>query len=103
MQPRERLPRDTKSAIPDGTYIVERPAHFMRDGERVVLSIVLGGDANPRLIEVHQNQMLEVMEQEFERGYVDFVVSGELTAYKSVNKLLLRKVLRRVHNGNLAP
>jgi len=46
---------------------------------------------------------LEVMENEFETGVTEFVVTAELTRYRDRNYLLLRKCQRRISHGNLAP
>jgi hypothetical protein len=88
----------------EGTMVIERPGRLVVDGDRV--EFVFSTDEYQRAaktMEILRNQLLEAMEAEAQRGGGEFIVSGEITRYRNRNYLLLRKVLRRVDNGNLSP
>jgi hypothetical protein len=88
----------------DGEPLVDRPGRLVRRGERSEFVFQIDGPSQKTVtLELHRNQLLEAMENEAESGAVEFIVSGEITRYRGTNGLLLRKVLRRVPNGNVAP
>jgi hypothetical protein len=88
----------------EGTMLVERPGRLIHEDGRAKL--VLLADTNsqsPRTVEIIPSQLLEAMEREERAGFSEFIVSAEVTRYKDRNYLMLRKILRRVGNGNVAP
>lgn len=88
----------------DGEPLVDRPGRLVRRGERCEFVFRLDDTSQKTAtLELHRNQLLEAMEDEAESGATEFIVSGEITRYRGTNGLLLRKVLRRVSNGNVAP
>ncbi len=88
----------------DGEPLVDRPGRLVRRGERSEFVFQIDDSSHKTVtLELHRNQLLEAMENESESGAVEFIVSGEITRYRGTNGLLLRKVLRRVPNGNVAP
>lgn len=95
---------DGRSLLLEGTFLVERPGRLVHeDGHaKLVLSPDVEGKG-PRTIEILPNQLLEAMEREADAGFSEFIVSAEVTRYKGVNYLILRKILRRVEHGNLSP
>ncbi len=88
----------------EGTFLMERPARLIYEGDQPQLAIQADVGA-PKLetMTVLENQLLEMMEREAQAGFTEFVVSAEVTRYRGRNYLLLRKVLRRVGHGNLSP
>jgi hypothetical protein len=88
----------------DGEPLVDRPGRLIRRGERSEFVFRID-DASQKTVtlELHRNQLLEAMEDEADHGLSEFIVSGEITRYRGTNGLLLRKVLRRVSNGNVGP
>jgi hypothetical protein len=88
----------------EGTFLSERPGRLVREeGRAKFVCYIDGGGQAPRAIEILESQLLEAMEREAEAGFSEFIVSGEVTRYRGRNYLLLRKILRRVDNGNLGP
>lgn len=88
----------------DGEPLVDRPGRLVRRGERSEFVFQIDDTSQKTAtLELHRNQLLEAMENEAEAGAVEFIVSGEITRYRGTNGLLLRKVLRRVPNRNVAP
>lgn len=95
---------DGHPLLVEGTFIAERPGRLEHaDGEAYYVFNLDGEGAGPRRIPILKNQLLELMEQEAQAGYQDFIVSADVTRYRGSNYLLLRKVLRRLSNGNLGP
>lgn len=95
--------REVAGLMPDGTPIVERPGRFYRNGEQKLIELRLPSGERRISLEVLPNALLEALEREAAMGVAEFTVSGELTRYGGQNYLLLRKVVQRVDNGNLAP
>lgn len=95
--------REVTGLMPDGTSIVERPGRFYRTGEQRMIELRLSGGKRRISLEVLPNALLEAVEREAAKGVSEFTISGELTRYGTQNYLLLRKVVQRVDNGNLAP
>jgi hypothetical protein len=95
--------REISGLMPDGTSIVERPGRFYRTGEQRMIELRLSGGKRRISLEVLPNALLEAVEREVAKGVSEFTISGELTRYGTQNYLLLRKVVQRVDNGNLAP
>jgi len=95
--------REISGLMPDGTPIVERPGRFYRTGDKKMIELRLAGGERRLSLELLPNAMLEALEREASTGATEFTVSGELTRYGKKNYLLLRKVVQRVDNGNLAP
>ncbi len=90
--------------LPEGTFLVERPGRLVReDGRPMFVFHADGSTSVPTMMELCPNQLLELMEREATAGVNDFIVSGEVTQYRDRNYLILRKILRRVGHGNLAP
>jgi hypothetical protein len=88
----------------EGTFLSERPGRLAHEDARAkFICYVDSGGQSPRTIEILPSQLLEAMEREAEAGFSDFIVSGEVMRYRGRNYLLLRKILRRVDNGNLGP
>ncbi len=95
---------DGQPLLLEGTFLVERPGRLIHENGRP--SFVFQGDGEStatRSMVILESQLLETMEREAEAGYSEFIVSGEVTRYNGRNYLLLKKVLRRVANGNLGP
>lgn len=96
--------REAGSLLVDGTRVVDRPGRLIRSGQRSEFEFYVEEDSGaPRVMEILKNQFLEAMEREAEGGASEFVISAEVTRYRGANYLLLRKVLRRLSHGNLAP
>ena len=88
----------------EGAYVVERPGHFIvEEGHPKFTFYADGNSTTRRTLELLPNQLLETMEREAEAGFTEFIISAEVTSYHGENYLLLRKVLRRVGNGNVSP
>ena len=88
----------------EGAFLSERPGRLVHeDGRAQFVCYVDGSGQAPRALEILSSQLLEAMERETEAGFSEFIVSGEVTRYHGRNYLLLRKILRRVDNGNLEP
>lgn len=95
--------REMSGVMPDGTPIVERPGRYYRNGDQRLIELRLASGDRRISFELLPNALLEALEREAATGVTQFTVSGELTRYGSQNYLLLRKVVQRVDNGNLAP
>ena len=90
--------------LSDGTALVERPGRFaIEEGRPRFVFYAEGDEPKLRTMEALPNQLLEAVEREEGAGRSEFVISAEVTLYKGSNYLLLRKVVRRVNHGNLAP
>lgn len=89
--------------LPDGAMIVERPARLIIDDARPRLMITVAGETEPRTMEVNRNEWLEAMERAAGAGVSEFVITAEVSLYRGGNYVMLRKVLERLSNGNLAP
>ena len=88
----------------EGTMLVERPGRLIHEDGRAKLVLFADTDSqSPRTVEIVPGQLLEAMEREERAGFSEFIVSAEVTRYKDRNYLVLRKILRRVGNGNVAP
>jgi hypothetical protein len=88
----------------EGTMLIERPARLIHEDGRAKLVLLTDADSQtPRILEVVPSQLLEALEREERAGFSEFIVSAEVTRYKDRNYLVLRKVLRRVGNGNVSP
>lgn len=99
-----RLGPDGQPLLLEGTFLIERPGRLVYDGGRPRFEFMLDDGATaPRIVELLPNQLLETLEQEARLGFSEFVISAEVTQYQGANYLILRKVLRRVSNGNLGP
>jgi hypothetical protein len=95
---------DGQPLLLEGTPLVERPGRLVRDGGRSKFVFFLDGEAQaPRTIPILESQLLETLENEADAGYHEFIVSGEVTRFRGENYLLLRKVLRRTGQDNVAP
>ena len=95
---------DGQPLLLEGTFLVERPGRLTHEAGRAVF--VFHGDGEhtgTRSMPILESQLLETIEHEADAGYSEFIVSGEITRYKGRNFLLLKKVLRRVANGNISP
>jgi hypothetical protein len=102
--PEAELTEGSESLLADGSFLVERPGRLVvEDGVPRFRFIAEEGVVELRDMELVPNQLLELMEREARRGAVEFIVSGEVTRYRGANYLILRKLLRRIENGNLAP
>ncbi len=91
-------------ALMEGTVLVERPGRLVHDSGRARFIFHMEGEGQvPRSMIVLENQWLETMEREAEVGFAEFIISAEVTRYRGENYLLLRKVLRRTGQENIAP
>jgi hypothetical protein len=96
--------RGTPGLLADGTTVVERPGQLaVEEGRPRFVFYAEGDEPKLRTMEILPNHLLEAMEREAQGGRSEFVISGEVMRYKGRNYVLLRKVLRRVGHGNLAP
>ncbi len=88
----------------DGTILVDRVGRLVRESDWWTFTFETGGDgqAEPP-IRLLPSRLLERMEIESTGGTdrVQFLVSGEVTTFRSMSFLLLRKVLRKRNLGNL--
>lgn len=95
---------DDEAPLLEGTFIIERPGRFIVEGDQPrFLFQMKGGGKAPQSLELLPNKLLELMEAESQKGFSEFIISAEVTSYQGKNYLLLRKVLRRVGNDNVAP
>ena len=97
------LPR-TSRRLPDGFFLVDRVGRVVKDGDWYVFVFEGYSESHPETpIKLLPNQLLErmVLETEAGTGSTVFIVSGEVTEFRSENYLLLRKLLRRRSLGNL--
>jgi hypothetical protein len=95
---------DSATLLLEGTMLIERPGHFVLDGDRA--EFVFTPDGSQRVLpamEILRTQLLETLESEAQRGGTEFIISAEVTRYHKKNYIILRKVLRRVDNGNISP
>lgn len=92
-----------KLLLIDGTRLVERVGRVQQVEDKLRINIVRAGGERMVQLELLPNSLLELLEREVERGGSEFVVSGEVTRYRGRNYLLLRRVVRRVDNGNIMP
>lgn len=98
------LDPDGQPLLLEGTFLIERPGRLVNvEGRPSFVLQVEGEDQGVRTVELCPNQLLEAMEREAASGFTDFIISAEVTRYRSRNYLLLRKILRRVDHGNLGP
>ncbi|HMQ16851.1 MAG TPA: hypothetical protein PKC49_12845 [Phycisphaerae bacterium] len=88
---------------PDGALLIDRSGRAIRTGDRFEFEFSVEGETTPRRLLLLPNQLLELLEDEHDRGAAEFVISAQVTRHRGVNYLLLQKVLRRVNNGNLGP
>ncbi|MCK4658945.1 MAG: hypothetical protein KAV82_05430 [Phycisphaerae bacterium] len=90
--------------LPDGFFLVDRVGRVTKDGDWYVFVFEGYSESHPEPpMKLLPNQLLERMALEAE-GTADsptFIISGEVTEFKSENYLLLRKLLRRRNLGNL--
>lgn len=86
----------------EGQTVHNRRVRLARSGDRVEL-IFRSEDGGPTTLVALENQLLEVMERESESGAREFIITGELTAYRGKNYIRVLKVLRPLDNGNLTP
>lgn len=86
----------------EGETVHNRRVRLARNGDRVEL-IFRSEDGGPSSLIALENQLLEVMERESESGAREFIITGELTAYRGKNYIRVLKVLRPLDNGNLTP
>lgn len=96
----------TPGLMLDGAVVVSRPGRLIRNADRSEFTFVtddVAAGLSSKTLPLLPNQLLEAMEQQAERGVTEFEITAEVTRYRGQNFLLLRKVLRRVSNGNLAP
>lgn len=90
--------------LPDGFFVVDRVGRVTRDGEWWIFVFEGYNDTHPEPpMKLLPNRLLErmVIESEGATSSAVFVVSGEVTEFKSENYLLLRKLLLRRNLGNL--
>jgi hypothetical protein len=90
--------------LPEGAYLVDRAGRLVkRENWWTFVHEDRGQVVRSRPLRVLPSQLLETMEYASAEGTGDivFVVSGEITEFRGVNYLLLRKVLIRRAMGNL--
>lgn len=105
----EILERDLTSPVtgrrmPDGYFLVDRVGRLTREGDWWIFVFEGESPAHPEPpLKLLPNQLLErmVIASEGATSSSVFVVSGEVTEFKSENYLLLRKLLHRRSMGNL--
>jgi hypothetical protein len=95
---------DGQPLLLEGAAMVERPGRLVRDGGRPRFVFFLDGEAQAaRTMPILESQLLETLENEADAGFREFIISGEVTRYRGENFILLRKVLRRTGQDNVAP
>lgn len=88
----------------EGTMLIERPGRFVvENGRPKFVFQIAGGGPELRSMEINPSQLLETMERAAKGGITEFTITAEVTRYHGRNYLNLKKVLRRVGNGNLSP
>ncbi len=104
--PGPHMVRDKTGAglLVEGTILVERAGRLVvgTDRDQFVFNADEGAEGL-QTMGICPNQLLEAMEEQAESGNTEFIISAEVTRYHGQNYLLIRKVLRRVPNGNLNP
>lgn len=102
--PAEPKSESTAGILPEGTTIAERSGKLVRSGDHWEFQFYRD-DVQPGLqgIEVLKSAFLDQMERLVQKGATEFIVSGELTAYRGQNFLLIRKVRRQLDHGNISP
>jgi len=90
--------------MPEGTLLIERPGRLVRTGD-VAEFVFVPSAAEPQTLrlEILPTELLELMERLAASGESEFVVTAEVTRYHGQNRIFLRKVLRHVSHGNVAP
>ncbi len=91
------------AALLEGTMLWSRAGRLVQSGGGAELELLSKEAGYPESIRLLPNSLLELMERDSELGVTEFIVSGEVTAHRGTNYLLLRNVTRRVSNSNLAP
>jgi hypothetical protein len=100
---RVNLERDRqRGLLADGVTVPDRAGRLLHEADRPMFEFATEDGSRHRM-ELLRNSLLEAMEQELATGADEFIVSAEVTRYRGANYMLLRKVLRRVTNGNLSP
>ena len=95
---------DRAPILVDGTILVDRPGRLIvEQGKPTFVFHAESEGAKLTSMEILPNRLLEAMQREAQTAAPDFVISAEVTRYANHNYLLLRKVVRRVGHGNLAP
>lgn len=95
--------RATKALIPEGRQLVGRSGTLVVGDDRAEFRFTSREEGLPAAIELLPNSLLELMEQEAARGAAEFVISGDITAYRGVNFLIVRSASRRIINDNIQP
>ncbi len=93
----------TQAPLLEGTMLWARTGRLVQSGGGAEFEFLSKEAGYPDSIRLLPNSLLELMERDSELGVTEFVVSGEITAHRGANYLLLRNVTRRVPNSNLAP
>ena len=87
----------------EGTLIVDRPGRVLLSDGKAEFTFLLPDTQRTLTMELERNSLREALEREAQAGASEFVVTAEVTRYRGRNYLVLRKVVQRVNNGNLAP
>lgn len=88
----------------EGTILSERPGRLVDMEGRPSLELLPTAEfTQTQTMPLLENRLLEALEQQAARGVSEFVVTAEVTRYHDKNYLLLKKVIQRVPNRNLAP
>lgn len=90
--------------ILEGQTIYARPGRIAREGSETRFLFHAGNDQSMRYeMPINPSSLLELMENEADKGVTEFEVTADVKLYRGRNYLDLRKVVRRVSNNNVAP
>jgi len=93
-----------KTAFAEGTPLRDRLGRVYRVGERIEIQLSSeDGKSESKTLELLKNSWLEYLEREMESGATEVIVTGDVTAYRGKNYLLLLSYRRQVEHGNLSP
>ncbi len=104
---KERLDRGARSSrtlIPDGSPLLNRPGRLIRDGPWWTFALESDQPQHPEPpLKLLPNKSVELMLRASERGNhgVVFLVSGEVTVFEGDNFLLPRVAMLRAESSNL--
>lgn len=101
---RETLAGGSVVVLPDGTPLIRRPGRIIRDGDWwtfVFESSSAESFEQPLRLLPNKNLELMVSASQGSTSGVVLIVSGEVTAFKQRNYLLVRAATRRINAGNL--
>lgn len=93
-----------KTAFAEGTALRDRLGKVYRVGDRIEIQLLSeDGKSENKTLELLKNSWLEYLEREMESGATEVIVTGDVTAYRGKNYLLLLSYRRQIEHGNLSP